>query len=336
MEKREEEDIKDVFGGDGDLPDWPAIRPYHIRIMQFQLPDLAEGLPASMVVVLEFDAIPGLSEAVDRQPEGEAFDTVTRWSISHPPESDSPFALLSIYCKQRDLGFHIAINVDQHSEALMVVARTKSVLIIDPEMDRNLRLQNPFEAMKSGRMMDLNVEDAQPILQILLQRQDIPPKTPTADEAPAEDSDERNLAEFLEGARPAKLTSIVMMVDLPPTIVLVDPEVGDLPDRIGPEPGFALGSWTAKAADDGPVIRLECSLEDGSTASWFLTSPSQELMRVAALSTHMVVVADKPIRQGSNRKVLAQMAKGAPIYVDKVNLAMLEFIDNRLPETDTD
>jgi len=340
VETKDEGNVTSAFGGsDGDPPDWPVIVPLGIRIAQAQGPRPTDTVPTSMSIVLDVDNIPGLPEALDRHLAGEVFDTETRWWVSHPPQSKSPIAILSVYLQQPDLGLHIAIDVDEYSNALKIVARTKRVAIVDPEMDHNLRIKNPFEVLNSkdsGRSMVISVEDAQPVLQILLQRLDISPQGLAAEATPTDTSEDegQSVEEFLSGARKATLTTLVMIAGEAPAIVLVDPGVRSLGDRLSFGPDFTEGRWKVKHDDDALILRLDCGPEDDCIASWFLVDPPQELLRAAGCGANLVVVVDRPIRPGSNRKVLAQMNKGTSIYVEKATFALFELMENSPPETD--
>lgn len=319
--------------GDAPLPDWPIIVPYTIGVMQAQGAG-GDGLAVSMVVVLNLDDVPGLGEAVDRNGRGEQFDTVTAWGISQPPEFDSPVAMLALELPEIDLGFYVAIVVDEYIKGLRVAAQTKNVMIVDAEQYRHLNSEGPFEAFKHGKSMKFTVEDANPLLRVLLQRLDFPSKG-LGSEASEDEGKEAVVSaeEFIDGATPVSVAAIQVTAGDPSIVALVDPRARTLNYRLGSNPYFD-GRWSTMATDDGPLARLDCSLEGERVGSWFVRNPPQELVRATASAAHGVLIIDKQILGDREEAMQSYLREGVSIWVDASTQEMFKIMESSPPPED--
>ncbi|HET8955638.1 MAG TPA: hypothetical protein VFN18_08265 [Solirubrobacterales bacterium] len=332
MEEDKNKNVNSAFGGGSDLPDWPLVVPDTVGIFGAQVPGESEAVPGSMTIVLDLEAVPGLMEVIDRNEKGEVFDVETRWAISNPPQSDSPIAILSAHLPEIGLGFHIAILVDVYSKALMAAAKTKWVTIVDSELYGRLRSQNPFGALESGKSLAFGVDDNEPLLLVLLQRLDLPPRVPGSEAtANAVEGADENDAQFVSGSAPATLAAILLPTGEAPAVVLIDPEVGKLREQLAPDSNLE-GRWAAKKTDDGSIARFDCSLDGEVIASWSIMNPPQELVRAAASGHHMVAVLAKPVPEGDREAALAQMHEGVPIFAPAATEAMLPLMDSTRPD----
>jgi hypothetical protein len=332
MEADKSKSARSAFEGyEGRLPDWPFIVPDTVGVFGAQAPGGA-SIPGSMTIVLDLEGVPGLAEAVDRHQKGEVFEIETRWAVTNSPEDDSPTAVLSAYLTEIGLGFNIEIIVDIYSEALLAAARTKWVTIVDPELHSRLLSQSPFKAMESGRSMAFGVEDNEPLLYVLMQRLDLPRKaveSEPAANAPGE-ADETD-AEFVEGGTPAIPVAILMPPDDLPAVVLVDPGVGNLRERLAPDADLE-GRWAVRVTDGGPIARLDCSLEGERIASWLIPAPVQELVRVTASGPHVVAVLVKFVQEDDSEAAAEQAREGVLMTVGAATEAMLPILDSTRPD----
>lgn len=288
-------------------PDWPIYVPLSVGVMQAQRE--TEGHAASMVIVLDPKAIPGLEEVLDRQAAGHVFDTSTTWGLGRPPRFDSHTPLLALELPEIDLGFYVAIDADQYLTALKVVTQTKNVMIIDGDQYSEFRSKGVIGSDKPERSLVFQVEDVDLVLPLLLQHLDTSPQSPMP---PA--VSEMSAEELIDGATPVELARIRLKPGDPPILIFVDPEASPLNNRLGSHPYFD-GSWSAMSMEDGPLARLDCSLEGERIASWLLRPPTQELVRTAVSGAHGIFIVDRELSGDDEETMQAYMRHGVPIFV---------------------
>jgi hypothetical protein len=293
----------------GAVPNWPIYVPLTVGVMQVQLE--AEGHAASMVVVLDPEEIPGLAEALDRQGEGHGFDTMATWGLGLPPQFDTHTPLLALELPEIDLGFYVAIDADQYLTALKVVMQTKNVMILDGDLYSEFRSKDAFDINQPDRLLAFEVEDVDCVLPLILQRLD--PSSQSPESADDNETTFESVEEFVEGATRVKLARIQMKTGEPPILVLVDPKAEPLLNRLGSHPYFN-GSWSAMSTEDGPLARLDCSLEGERMASWFLRPP-QNLIRAVASGAHGIFIVGRELPGDDEETMRAYIQQGVPIFV---------------------
>jgi len=96
--------------------------------------------------------------------------------------------------------------------------------------------------------------------------------------------------------------------------------------------GIAQRMKTALAVErphlDDPLARLDCRLNGELIASWYLSSPRQELIRATASGPHSVLVVDRPVLKDGNEALVTQVLQhGVPIFAPAATQAMLQIMD---------
>lgn len=327
-----ERNVRDGLGGfDIDLtglPAGPVIVPQTVGVIPVRFRGEGKEHPACMVIVFDLETVPGLPETVDRHQRGEELNIKTRWIALLPKDPSGPATvLLSLQLLDRDLVLYVAIDLDRHKPGLMIAAQTKHVVIAESSLESDLRLQDPRKAFQNGKSMIFEVEDARPLLQSFLQRFDIQPKTLASEISMGGAGKEgESVAEFLDGTTPVELSTLRTVPGKPMIVVLVDPAVGSLRERLGSKPYFE-GLWSVRRSEDGPIARLDCNLEGERIASWVLHAPSQEFARLVASGSHGISIVSRHVREGDDEGVMSQVRRGVPIWASGAPLAMLEIIE---------
>jgi hypothetical protein len=306
------------------LPKWPVVIPSNVSTLQMVLPSSPEAWPFAMLLILDLEAVPGLTEAVDRHQRGERLDIKSAWITLLPEEDpkDSAIAVLALQLPELDLSFLVWIDVDANSEGLKIAAKTDKVIIVDEETGRHLRAQDLDKAV-GGRELGFRVDDVDPLLQMLLQRVDIP--LPSGATEKAEESD----AEFVDGAKPASVTALLTGADAPPLVMLFDPrlEVGTFRDQLGTREFFD-GYWKVRMTEEGLVARIDCGAGDERIGSWILSGAPQELGRAIVGESHGVFIVDEPAEESDGEgALLARAKKGVPLFAKAAPPMILELPD---------
>ena len=272
-----------------------------------------------MLLVVDPTQVPQLVELFDRQQDGEEFDVHSRWGAAMDEGGNCPpQVLIDFYLPELNFGVTIHVDADEYSNSIQVGIRSRRVILVDP--DRWIRLQEQDEvgkALNEMRVFSMDPSDPSPAIGVLQQRFDYPRAVyePEKYELTPETSPIAAEA-FAKGARPVSAAAYQLRGDGPATIILVDPDLASVKERI-PAEATLEGRWGSLIGEEHSVIAFDAVLGAEVIGRWLLGDPSEDLVRIGANSAHAVtVLSEKP--SGDQRRVEELWKEGVHVWVPHV------------------
>ena len=316
--------------GEDGVPEGLIVVPLEVGSMGAMDVGGSNPRPGAMTATVDFDAVPGLQEAVAEHIDGRVFDITTSWQVTVPDAPEySPIAYLSVRLPEVGIDFHIALTLDEYKRSLMTAARTGKAMLFEPALGVALRTQPMPKALEEHLSIAFSLADPEPLRRALLQRFNLPLEDPSGVDPQADGAAgvAQSSEDFIEGAKPADLVGILTGTDLPPTIVLVDPDASEFRGRYGAV-GDLRGRWAVAVTEAGPVARFDCLRGKERIGSWLLSAPPQELVRATSWSPHGVFfVAEPPRDGGDGQEVIAAAQEGLPVLVEEPSRAMRALLE---------
>jgi hypothetical protein len=278
--------------------DEPMLDPMLVGTISAQDEDGRAGEPWVMTVTIDIDEIPRLREAFERTVAGEELDVVSQWHTSVPPsETESPTAFLFLQFPQLDLRFRIRFIVDKFRRSLATAARTGNVMLLEPELNKSMRIDRPDEALRSHLQLGLPVRNVEALRSVLRQRFDLPFPEPERQEAKVIEQS-HVVSEFERFVLGASLESPPLAIHVPAddftTFVVLAPDsaeamtaAGDVDDR--------WAHWASLRVGPHVVVRLDVLTGNSRLAAWVFAEPPGRVIRAASSGPHRIVVVTEAV-----------------------------------------
>jgi hypothetical protein len=284
--------LKVVWTEGGPSFDEPVLDPLLVGTIGAPVGDGVSQELRAMTVTLDIDSIPRLREAFERTMSGEALDVVSQWHTSISPDpAESPLAFLYLQFPALDLRFRIRFVVDELRKSLAAAARTGEVWLLEPELNRALRIERPDQALRQHLSLGLSVSSVEPLRSVLRQRFDIPftepPGQPQRVVEP--ESAVTELDRFVAGSSLPRAVGIHVPPDDFTTFVVIDPSAAGAMAEAGLVEN-RWGHWASMLAGPHALARLDVLVGDLRLASWLFAEPSPEIVRAASAGPHRIVV----------------------------------------------
>jgi hypothetical protein len=274
----------------------------------------------AMAITIDVDEVPGLRRVFSRQRAGEEFDVISRWGAAVDTEDDAaPYALVDFYLPEVDIGVEIAIEVDRYPDSLLAGIRSGTVFIIDAELSGLLQKCDIASTLDEYKPLALRLPDPKPVIGVLQQRFDLPreayeperrPVTPTTQQAEFE--------AFIVDANPVTTYAIQYRNEGTPTIVIVDPIVRRLRDRIAGDARLE-GRWGLLVGDKHTLLRFDGFANGIEFGRWILSNPSESLIRAGAAGAHSVaLISERPSEDQDEAD--RQWREGVHLWVSHVEV----------------
>jgi hypothetical protein len=123
--------------------------PIDVGSLGFQTEGGLEREPWAMTVTIDPDSVPHLREAFERNSSGHLLGTITQWhTLTHDDPGVSPLAFLRVQLPEFVLVFNVGFGVDEYKRSLAVAARTGRVFLVEPALNKAMRLESPWTAMR--------------------------------------------------------------------------------------------------------------------------------------------------------------------------------------------
>jgi hypothetical protein len=274
------------------------LDPLLVGTISAQGDDGGTGEPWVMTVTLDIDQIPRLREAFERTVAGEELDVVSQWHASIPASPDeSPIVFLFLQFTELGLRFRVRFIVDVFRRSLATAARTGTVMLLEPELTKSIRIDRPDEALRSHLQLGLSVPNVEPLRSVLRQRFDLPFPEPPRQAARVIEHGQA-VSELERFALGASLASPPLAIYVPAddftTFVVLDPDTADAVKEAG-DVADRWAHWASLRAGPHAVVRLDVLTGNTRLAAWVFPEPPPQVVRAASAGPHRVVVVTESV-----------------------------------------